>query len=325
MLGAVMFGHRHFQPVIEAIIRLAEKAAKEPRELVVPDNAALEKQMLGLVEKDLRAAYAIPDKMERHNAVEAAKAKVMAALVPAEERNRPTTRSDVAAVFKELEAKIVRWNILDTGRRIDGRDVKTVRPIAVRGRRAAPRPRLGAVHPRRDPGVRGGDARHRRGRAVHRRAGRHLQGELPAALQFPALLGRRDRPDRVARAARDRPRQARLARHPSDAAAAPRIPLHHPRGVGDHRIERLVVDGDRVRRLARVDGRRACRCGRRPPASPWASSSRTSASRCSPTFSATRTISATWTSRWPAPRRASPRCRWTSRSPASPRRSCGSR
>ena len=60
MLGAVMFGHRHFQPVIEAIIELAEKAAKEPRDLTVVDNAALEKEMLGLVEKDLRAAYAIP-------------------------------------------------------------------------------------------------------------------------------------------------------------------------------------------------------------------------------------------------------------------------
>ena len=54
MLGAVMFGHRHFQPVIEAIIKLAEKAAKEPRELEVADNSALEKEMLGIVEADLR-------------------------------------------------------------------------------------------------------------------------------------------------------------------------------------------------------------------------------------------------------------------------------
>src|SRR5207248_3909055 len=52
MLGAVMFGHRHFQPVIDAIIQLAEKAAKEPRELQVVDNAALEKEILGLVESD---------------------------------------------------------------------------------------------------------------------------------------------------------------------------------------------------------------------------------------------------------------------------------
>src|SRR5437016_17770 len=60
MLGAVMFGHRHFQPVIDDIIRLAEKAAKDPRELNVVDNAALENEMLGLIEQDLRAAYAIP-------------------------------------------------------------------------------------------------------------------------------------------------------------------------------------------------------------------------------------------------------------------------
>src|ERR687885_1372644 len=59
MLGAVMFGHRHFQPVIDAIIRLAEKAAKEPREFEVADDEGLEKEMLGVVEQDLRAAYAI--------------------------------------------------------------------------------------------------------------------------------------------------------------------------------------------------------------------------------------------------------------------------
>jgi polyribonucleotide nucleotidyltransferase len=130
MLGAVMFGHRHFQPVIDAIIRLAEKAAKEPRELSVPDNATLEKEMLGLVEQDLRAAYAIPEKMARHNAVDAAKAKVMAHFLPEGVENPPYDKLHVAGVFKALEAKIVRWNILDTGKRIDGRDVKTVRPIA---------------------------------------------------------------------------------------------------------------------------------------------------------------------------------------------------
>src|SRR4030088_374577 len=45
MLGAVMFGHRHFQPVIEAIIQLAEKAAKEPRDFAQPDTKAIEKEM----------------------------------------------------------------------------------------------------------------------------------------------------------------------------------------------------------------------------------------------------------------------------------------
>jgi polyribonucleotide nucleotidyltransferase len=129
MLGAVMFGHRHFQPVIDAIIRLAEKAAKEPREFTLADNAALEKEMLDLVEKELRTAYAIPDKMERHKAVDAAKDRVMGHFAPPDVENPKYPKLQVAGVFKELEAKIVRWNILDTGTRIDGRDVKTVRPI----------------------------------------------------------------------------------------------------------------------------------------------------------------------------------------------------
>ncbi|MBV8321468.1 MAG: polyribonucleotide nucleotidyltransferase [Hyphomicrobiales bacterium] len=129
MLGAVMFGHRHFQPVIDAIIKLAEKAAKEPRELQVADTSALENEMLGLIDQDLRAAYAIANKMERHKAVDAAKTKVMARFCPEGAENSPYPAQQVASVFKNIEAKIVRWNILDSGRRIDGRDVKTVRPI----------------------------------------------------------------------------------------------------------------------------------------------------------------------------------------------------
>ncbi|HET7910414.1 MAG TPA: polyribonucleotide nucleotidyltransferase, partial [Pseudolabrys sp.] len=129
MLGAVMFGHRHFQPVIEAIIKLAEKAAKEPRELTLPENAKLEKEILGLVEKDLRAAYSIARKQERQDAVAAAKAKVIEHFFPDAAENQEYDKLRVAAVFKELEAKIVRWNILDTNKRIDGRDLNTVRPI----------------------------------------------------------------------------------------------------------------------------------------------------------------------------------------------------
>src|SRR5512144_1027556 len=129
MLGAVMFGHRYFQPVIEAIIKLAEKAAKEPRELTLPDNAKLEKEILGLVEKDLRAAYSIPRKQERQDAVAAAKDKVIERFFPGGAENPDYDKLRVAAVFKDLEAKIVRWNILDTNKRIDGRDLVTVRPI----------------------------------------------------------------------------------------------------------------------------------------------------------------------------------------------------
>jgi polyribonucleotide nucleotidyltransferase len=130
MLGAVMFGHRHFQPVIEAIIRLAEKAAKEPRELSVPDDLALERRVTDLVEGDLRAAYAIASKQDRHLAIDAAKAKLMSQLGgPGGSDGPPADALQIAGVFKALEAKIVRHNILDSGRRIDGRDLSTVRPI----------------------------------------------------------------------------------------------------------------------------------------------------------------------------------------------------
>ena len=128
MLGAVMFGHRHFQPVVKAIIELAEKAAKEPREVAHVDDTALEKEILGLIEGELRPAYAIADKQQRQNAVAAAKAKVMAHYFP-EGQEPKYDKLRIAGVFKHLEAKIVRWNILDTGKRIDGRDSKTVRNI----------------------------------------------------------------------------------------------------------------------------------------------------------------------------------------------------
>src|ERR1700720_3234756 len=103
MLGAVMFGHRHFQPVVNAIIELAEKAAKEPREVQVVDESALEKEMLGLIESDLRAAYAIPVKQDRYGAVAKAKEKVMAHYFPEGEAPK-YDKLRIAGVFKEREA-----------------------------------------------------------------------------------------------------------------------------------------------------------------------------------------------------------------------------
>jgi polyribonucleotide nucleotidyltransferase len=125
MLGAVMFGHRSMQPVIQAIIRLAEKAAKEPREHVVADNAPLKGKVKAMAERDLRAAYQERQKQVRYGKIDEIKERVLAELAG-------EGKSDalvVSGLFKDLEAEIVRNGILDTGRRIDGRDVKTVRPI----------------------------------------------------------------------------------------------------------------------------------------------------------------------------------------------------
>jgi polyribonucleotide nucleotidyltransferase len=128
MLKAVMTGHAGFQPVIEAIIRLAEKAAKEPRDFTIPDMSAVEQVVLSVIETDLRAAYAITAKAERYKAVDAARAKMMAALAPADGEAK-FAASLLAEAFHAVQAKVVRWNILDQGTRIDGRDLKTVRPI----------------------------------------------------------------------------------------------------------------------------------------------------------------------------------------------------
>lgn len=129
MLGAVMFGHKAFQPVIDAIIKLAEVAAKDPRDFTPPSYGDLEAEMLKIAEDDLRAAYKITDKQARYSAVDAAKAKVKEAFAPQGDEAPKWSPEQVATVFKELQAKIVRWNILDTGSRIDGRDLKTVRNI----------------------------------------------------------------------------------------------------------------------------------------------------------------------------------------------------
>ncbi len=128
MLGAVMFGHRGFQTVIDAIIKLAETAAKEPRVLNLPDHSELYGKIKGIAAADLTAAYKITSKTERKNAVDAAKAKVVEAVITNGGDAAPAG-TVVGELFKKLEAEIVRGAIIETGHRIDGRDLKTVRPI----------------------------------------------------------------------------------------------------------------------------------------------------------------------------------------------------
>ncbi|MBB5073372.1 polyribonucleotide nucleotidyltransferase [Bartonella callosciuri] len=129
MLGAVMFGHKGLQPVIDAIIKLAEVAAKDPRDFVPEDLSDLEKAMLEMAEQDIRKAYTITDKQERYAAIDALKTEVINKFMPKTEEDCKFSVDQIATVFKQLQAKIVRWNILDTEKRIDGRDLSTVRPI----------------------------------------------------------------------------------------------------------------------------------------------------------------------------------------------------
>ncbi len=128
MLGAVMFAHKSMQPVIEAIIKLAEKAAKEPWELAsTADKAAIKKRLKSLIGADIEAAYKLTSKSERSKAINEARAKAAEAFAEAD----PQEQLVAAKLVKSLEADVVRGAILNEGRRIDGRDTKTVRPIEI--------------------------------------------------------------------------------------------------------------------------------------------------------------------------------------------------
>ncbi len=126
MLGAVVFGQEAYGPVIEAIIGLAEQAAKDPWNLPDAKNE-YEAKVKKLVEKDLKKAFQIASKQERNSKVAEAKSKAVAELLTSE--SGVADKVKLSDAFKEIEKNVVRSNILKTGKRIDGRDLVTVRPI----------------------------------------------------------------------------------------------------------------------------------------------------------------------------------------------------
>ena len=130
MLGAVMFAHESCEPVIDAIIELAEAAAKDPWDFSSPDLDDEIKQITKLVGKDLEKAYKIKGKEERRDAISEAKEKAAAKLLHHEDDNpHGMTESAFASAFKSAESQTVRKSVIKTGKRIDGRKVDQVRPI----------------------------------------------------------------------------------------------------------------------------------------------------------------------------------------------------
>ena len=129
VLGGVMFAHAAIQPVIDAIIELAEHAAKEPFDFAEDDTDAVKAEIKALIGGDLADAYKIVAKGVRQDAVRAAKDRALAQFAKSDANPSGTDAAKLGAVFKELEADVVRRNILDTGIRIDGRTVDKVRPI----------------------------------------------------------------------------------------------------------------------------------------------------------------------------------------------------
>ena len=124
MLGAINFAHEQIQPVIDMIIDMAEDAAKEPYVYEPADYSDLYKVVKKAGEKGIRGAYAILDKQERTSALSAAKDAIIATLT--EEQAADT---NLGTCLKKLESEVVRGDVVKTGKRIDGRDLTTIRPI----------------------------------------------------------------------------------------------------------------------------------------------------------------------------------------------------
>jgi len=129
VLGGVMFAQRGFQPVIDAIIELAEHAAKEPWDFHAEDLSPLENKIKALVGEDLKAAYKLTGKQDRHAALDAAKKIAASALIRSDANPDGYDSSKFGSAFKECEASVLRRDVLETKVRIDGRALDKVRPI----------------------------------------------------------------------------------------------------------------------------------------------------------------------------------------------------
>ena len=255
MLGAVVFGQKQL-PASDRCHRQARRDAplrshgiSSPR--TSPSSLATKVRP---PKPSLRDAYAIPAKHERRDRVAASQGKVMAALVPADDDGKGAAK----AAWPPSKRRRRTWcaaTILETEQRIDGRDLKTVRPIVCEVG-ILPRTHGSALFTRGETQAlvvatlgTGEDEQY-----VDALQGTYKETFLLHYNFPPYSVGETGRMA-LARTPRDRPRQARLARHPPGAAGARAVPLHHPRRVGDHRVERLLLDGHGVRLVAGDDGR----------------------------------------------------------------------
>ena len=125
MLGAVKFGHEQFQPVIDTIIELAESSAKESWKIEEVFEPAYSEKIFNDCEKNLKKIYAIKEKVERNKQLENLKNVIVDKYSDEAEGDS----SKILNIIKKIEKTIVRNSILNSGHRIDGRDLKTVRPI----------------------------------------------------------------------------------------------------------------------------------------------------------------------------------------------------
>lgn len=130
MLGAVLFGHQEMQVAISAINELVAEAGKPKWDWQPPaENTALKQAVATAFEAKIGEAYRITDKMARQDALTALKEQAVEQLVGEEEGQ--FSADEVKGAFAGLEKRVVRSRVVKGEPRIDGRDQKTVRPLAI--------------------------------------------------------------------------------------------------------------------------------------------------------------------------------------------------
>ncbi len=250
MLGAVKFGHEQMQPVIDLIVDLAEDAAKEPMDFQAPDYSALLSKVMSVGERSMRDAYAITDKQERTGAVSAAKSAIRAELSEDE-----LADANLGTALKKLESKVLRGDVVKNGKRIDGRALDTVRPI-VSEVGLLPRTHGSALFTR-------GETQGLVVTTLGTGDDEQFIDALHGNFKSNFLLHYNFPPYSVGEVGRFGPPGRREIGHGKLAWRALQavlpvgdgLPLHHPPGLRDHGVQRLLLDGLRLRRLAVDDGR----------------------------------------------------------------------
>ncbi len=131
MLGSVVYGHQQMQTVINMINELAAEAGKQPWDWTPPEaDTAMQEKLSALAWNDINEAYKIKSKQARSSKLDEIKSRVLGEMI-AEDMDTTAANQIKDALFA-LEAKVVRSQILNGEPRIDGRDTRTVRPIAIR-------------------------------------------------------------------------------------------------------------------------------------------------------------------------------------------------
>ena len=131
MLGSVVFGHNEMQTVINAINEFADEVNPVVWDWTPPEpNEALIAQIKEIAGEDIQAAFKIRQKQARTQQLNDAWAKVEAALIS--EDTDTLAANEIRNIFHNLEAQVVRTQILNGEPRIDGRDTRTVRPIDIK-------------------------------------------------------------------------------------------------------------------------------------------------------------------------------------------------